>query len=404
MSFEVAKGIVRLSAATTPVERLGFRPRAVVLWWCCDPPAGCRGGIGFATDGGGEAATGWIADDALNPGVLSRVGADTAVLLYESPSDPDSAPRGRIRFVDQGFSFECDRTPQDPWLVHYFAVGGSDVRGAAVRSLMLDDSGTRSVTGLNFAPGIVVAVAGGGAAAGAARAGLAIAFGAAAGPSRQVAGGFVADAEAGKTIVRGAQCTDALAALPAADGSDGMGAVTRLVSLDQDGFTIETTHSKFDLPLAVLALAGDGYSVGLGKAASRTTGVDLEPAGALLFGTGLAAMPRPRDIGRMCLGGFSHAKDTGCLSWSVRAHGAWPLEPRSRSSTDVAFEVLDTTSDELHARATLSGLGRRGFSLAWPVSDPYRRDFGYVAFGTKPQRPRLGNLLRVLGRRGSLGE
>ena len=401
MSFEVAKGIVRLSAATTPVEQLGFRPRALILWWCSDPGAGCRGGIGFATDGGGEAATGWIADDALSPSVLSRVGANAALLLYESPSEPDSAPRARVRFVDDGFSFECDRTPHHTWLVHYVAVGGSDVRGAAVRSLVLDGLGRRSVTGLDFAPGLVAATAGAGVAAGAAQRGLAIAFGAAAGPRRQVAGGFVAQADAGKTIVRGAQRAGALAALPAADDSDGMGVVMRLVSLDPDGFTIETTHAAFDLPVAVLALAGESYSVGLGKAGARTTAAGLKPAGGLLFGTGLAAMPRARDIGRLCLGGFSHAGETGCLSWSVRARGAWPLEPRSRSSAAAAFEVIDTTSDGLHARATLSGLGRRGFSLAWPVSDPYRRDFGYVAFG---KRPRMPNLLRVLGLGGSLGE
>ena len=404
MSVEVAKGIVRLSDATTPVERLGFRPRALILWWGSDPAAGCTGGIGFATDGGGEAATGWVANDACNPGVLSRVGADTAVLLYENPSDLDSTARARVCFVGDGFSFECDRTPQHPWVVHYFAVGGSGVRRAAVRSLMLGDSGRRSVTGLDFAPGIVAATAGAGAAAGGAQNGLAIAFGAAAGPRQQVAGGFVAHANDDETIVRGAQRADALVALPCPDGSDGMGVLTRLVSLDSDGFTVETTRSTFGLPLAVLALAGDGYGVGLGTARSRKTGVGLRPAGALLFGTGLAATPRPRDIGRLCLGGFSGADHSGCISWSVRARGAWPLEPRSPSSDGIAFEVIDTTSDELHARATLAGLGKRGFSLAWPVNDPYRRDFGYLAFGTKRSTSRLRNFLRGFGRHGSSGE
>ena len=404
MSFQVAKGLVRLSAATSPVERLGFRPRALALWWSSDPPRGCTGGIGFASDGGGEAATGWIADDALGPGVLARVGVDAAFFLYENPSEPDSAPHGRIRFADHGFSLECDRTPQHPWLVHYFAVGGSDVRGAAVRSLVLDDSGTRSVSGLDFAPSVVLTTAGAGAAAGGPHPGLSVAFGAAVGRSSQVAGGFVAQAEDEQTSVRGAQCADALAVLPAADASDGMETVARLVSLDPDGFTIETTNSRSDFPLAVLALAGGAYSVGLGRAPSRKTAVGLAPAGALLFGTGLAAIPRPRDIGRLCLGGFSGAEDAGCLSWSVRARGAWPLEPRSRSSADGAFEVIDTTSDELHARAILSGLGRRGFSLDWPVSDPYRRDFGYVAFGTESHISRAGDLLGLLRRRGSFRE
>ena len=403
MSIEVAKGIVRLTAATSPVERLGFRPRALVLWWSSEPPRGCTGGIGFASEAGGEAAAGWIADDTQSPGLLARAGTDAALFFYEDPSDPDSAPHGRIRFVDHGFSFECDRTPQSPWSVHYFAVGGSDVRAAAVRSLVLDGSGTHSVTGLGFAPRLVLATSGAGSAAGGRHAGLSVAFGAAAGRHSQVAGGFVAHAEDEQTSVRGAQCRDALAVLPAADASGEMESVVRLVSFDPDGFTLEAMNSTSDLPLAVLALAGEGYSVGLGKAPKRKTAVGLAPAGALLFGTGLAAMPRARDIGRLCLGGFSKANDSGCLSWSVRARGAWPLEPRSRFSSEAAFEVIDTTSDELHARATLSGLGRRGFSLDWPLRDPYRRDFGYVAFGTRPRRSRAGDLLR-LRRRGSLRE
>ena len=109
MTLEVAKGIVRLEGGTIPGEQLGFRPRALVLWWCREQPAGCTGGIGFAADGAGEASTAWVADDALAPGVLSHWGAETAVLFYETPRIPDAAARGRIRYADRGFSVECDR-------------------------------------------------------------------------------------------------------------------------------------------------------------------------------------------------------------------------------------------------------------------------------------------------------
>lgn len=403
MALDVAKGVARLCAGTSPVEELGFRPRALLLWWCRERPAACTGGIGFATDGAGEASTAWAADDALAPGVLSRWGADTALLCFEDPRTPDAAVRGRILFADRGFSVACDREPEHPWLVHFLALGGSDVRDTAVRSLVLDGTGRREITGLGFAPDLVFATTGAGSAAGEPRPGLAVAFGAAARPSRQVAGGFVVHAGAGEAIVRGAQCTDAVAVLPAAVASGEMSVVSRLVSFDPDGFTLETTHSTSELSLTVLALAGGRYTVGLGRSASRTTPVGFEPAGALVFGTGLAAMSRARDIGRLCLGGFSR-EGVGCLSWSVRARGAWPLDPRARSSSESAFEVIDTTSDELHARATLSGLRRRRFSLAWPVRDRYRRDFGYVAFGSELRRPTVRDRLRLLGRRGSLRE
>ena len=114
-------------------------------------------------------------------------------------------------------------------------------------------------------------------------------------------------------------------------------------------------------------------------------------------------MSHARDIGRLCVGGFSRDQRAGCVSWSTRRRGAWPPAPRSRSTTEAVFEVVDTTPGGLHARATLSGLGRRRFSLSW-VRDRPPRDFGYVAFGTRLGKPTLRDRLRLLGRGGSLRE
>jgi hypothetical protein len=399
MALEAAKGIVRLEASTTPAEELSFRPRALVLWWCRERSAGCAGGIGFATDGAGDASTAWVADDTLAPGVLSRCGTGAPLLFHDDPRTPDASLQGHIRFADRGFSFGCDREPAHPWLVHYLALGGSDLHSAAVRSLVLDGIGTRSVTGLGFTPGVVLATVGAGSSAGEPQSGLAVAFGAACASSNQLAGSFIAQPEAGETIVRGAQCTGAVAVLPAAASGE-IAALSRLASFDRDGFTVETTQLATKLPLAVLALGGGDYAVGRGVASSRATRVGFEPAGALLFGTGLTALSRSRDFGRLCVGGFSRDRRAGCVSWSYRAR---PLGPRSRSSSADPFEVMDTTSGELHARATLAALGRRRFSLRWARDRP-PRDFGFVAFGPELRKSTLGDRLRLLVRGGSVGE
>ena len=399
MALEVAKGIVRLEARTVPVVELKFRPRALVLWWCREQSVGCAGGIGFATEGGGEASTAWAADDPLVRGALSRCGAEAPLLFHDDPRTPDVPSRGHVRFADRRFSIECDREPKYPWLVHYLALGGSDLRGAAVRSLVLDGTGIRSVTGLGFTPSVLLAAVGAGPTAGEPQSGLAVAFGAA-GRTNQLAGGFVAQADPGETIVRGAQCASALAVLPTAAASGEIAALSRVVSFDQDGFTLETTHLASGLPLGILALEGGNYGVGLGDASSRSTTVGFEPAGALIFGTGLTAMAHSRDFGRLCLGGFSGDRRTGCVSWSARAR---PHHPLSRSSSEASFEVVDTASGELHARATLSALGRRRFSLRW-VRDRPPRDFGFVAFGSEFRGSTRGDRLRLFRRSGSLRE
>lgn len=398
MGVEVAKGIVRVEPGTKPAAELAFRPRVLVLWWCRDAGAGCRGGIGFAADGGGEASTAWAADDTLAPGVLSRWGAEAPLLFHADPRAPEASRPGYVRFADRGFWVDCDRGPESTWLVHYLALGGSDVRGA-VRDFVLDRTGTCAISGLGFTPGIVLTTIGAGSSVGEPQSDLAIGFGAAASPTRQVAGGFVARVDAEETIARGAQCTDAVAVFPTAAASAEIAAVSRLASFDRDGFTLETARLTSQLPLAILALEGGDYAVGLGSASARPTSVGFEPAGALLFGTGLTAVSHARDIGRLCLGGLSRDRRTGCVSWSVRARGAWPLDPRSRSTSEAAFEVIDTTSVELHARGVLSALGRRHFLLSWPIRDRYPRDFGFAAFGAGARRPTLRERLRLLRRR-----
>ena len=246
-------------------------------------------GLVSQPEGGGETSTAWVADDPLARGALSRCGAEAPLLFHDDPRAPDASSRGRVRFADRGFSIECDREPKHPWLVHYLALGGSDVRSAAVRSLVLDGTGTRTVTGLGFTPSVLLAAVGAGSTTGEPQSGLAVAFGAA-GRSNQLAGGFVARADAGETIVRGAQCTGAVAVLPAAAASGEIAALSRVVSFDQDGFTLETTRLASELPLAVLALEGGNYAVGLGTASSRATTVGFERSRALIFGTGLTAM------------------------------------------------------------------------------------------------------------------
>ena len=401
MALEVTKGVLRLAPGTTPAAELTFRPRALVLWWCRERTEGCAGGIGFATDGGGEASTAWAADDGLAPGVLSHLGAQAPLLLHSDPQTPDASARGRVRFADRGFSVECDHHPEHPWLVHYLALGGSDARRAAVRDLVLDSTGTCAVTGLGFEPGVVLAAVGAGSIAGEPRSGLTVGFGAAAGVSNQVASGFVSRVEAGGALASGAQFAGAIALLPAAGASGEIAVLSRLVSFDHDGFTLENTRLASELPLAVLALEGGSYTAGMGTASSRATAVGFPASGALLFGTGLNATAHARDIGRLCVGGFSRDRCVGCVSWSTLRRGAWPPEPRSRSTADAAFEVMDTTSGELHARATLASLGRRRFSLSWPVQDHNPRHFGYVAFGTESRKPTLRDRLRLLDRDGS---
>jgi hypothetical protein len=415
VTFEAAKGLLRLDASAassgrTHVEEIGFRPRVLVLWWSLQDDHGTalgnRGGIGIAAESSEEAAAAWAADDAASAGVLSRWGGHAALLGFDNPRATAAALSGRVAWMDRGFALDYAESTSGIWHVHYLALGGSDLRHAAVRRLALDRSGPSAVRGLGFRPDLLLFLPGAGGTVSEPMAGLAHAFGAATGPDAQAAAAFTASVDGTRTSVCGAQRTDAVVALPDPAGSGELDAFARLVSLDPDGFTLETTlRGSTPLPLACLALAGGRYAVGTDagpRAPKRavTKDVGFEPSGLLAFTWGLGASEAVKDIGRLCLGGASASTEAGCITWAARNRQAWPLEPRVRSTTESLVEVLDTRSGGLHARAALEKLRSDGFSLDWLVSDGYRREFAYVAFGSvappRRFRDRLRDAARVL--------
>jgi hypothetical protein len=415
VTLEAAKGLFRLDLRTARqgrrhVEEIGFRPRALVLWWSLQEDAGTapgnRGGIGIAAEASEEAAVAWAADDAADPGVLSRWTGHTALLGFDNPLAPAPTLSGRALWTDRGFALDCAESTGGIWHVHYLALGGEDLRHAAVRRLALERSGASAVGGLGFRPDFLLFLPGAGGTVSGPEPGLIQGIGAATGPDAQAAAAFTASADGTRTSVRGAQRADAVVALPDPAGSVELDAFARLVSLDPDGFTLETMlRGSTSLPLACLALAGGRYAVGTEtgpQAPERavTKDVGFEPSGLLVFTWGLEASGAVKDIGRLCLGGASASAEVGCLTWAARNRQSWPLEPRVRSTTESLVEVLDTRSGDLHARAALEKLRSDGFSLDWLVSDGHRREFAYVAFGSVPPprrfRDRLRDAARVL--------
>ena len=271
---------------------------------------------------------------------------------------------------------------------------------AAVCDLALEGTGTRAVSGLGFKPGLVLAAVGAGSKAGEPRSGLAVGFGAAALPSKQAACGFVGRFGGVERLESDRQHAHQVAH---ARRTPPAHAPARLVSFDRDGFTLETTN---------LASGSRSQSLRWKEAVIRSAWV-LRRRGrrrwASRRGALLNARSKPERCalhrrGRLCVGGFSRDQRAGCVSWSTLRRGAWPPEPRSRSTAEAVFEVIDTTSGELHARATLASLGRRRFRLSWPVLESPPRDFGYVAFGEERRKATLRDRLRLLDHDGAFPE
>lgn len=387
MSFEIAKGHVRLGPRSEGARYrawTGFPPAAVVLWWDIDSGSSAgltaRGGIGFAANGSGAGCVVW----AAGLGQLAEWPAQ-AGFLGARRGDPRSAAAPRcVSWFDDGFELDLPDVSKAAYRLHYLAVGGPETR-AAVRTIELDGTSLHAVRGLGFEPEAILFLS-------AVieplepRRYMSPAFGVATRLGSQLACAFAAEVRPEESIVRGAQRADAVLAIPAT-GADGFSLLSRVVSFDDDGFTLETMSARAGArSLVCLALSGGCCSAGLGRAPrspfmrSRLH-VGFEPTGVLVFSWGLAGSAEVKDIGRLCVGGHAADGGTGCVSWTVRNRSAWPLEARTSSTTSSLLEVLDTTSGGLHASARMRTFRRDGFMLEWPVRDGVPREYVYVAFG-----------------------
>jgi hypothetical protein len=407
MTFEVAKGLFRVDAGTPRgrrhIEEIGFRPRALLLWWSLQTDLGTatgnRGGIGVTAGSSEEAAAAWAADDAT-PGVLSRWSGDTALLGFEGPLVTGAALGGSASWTDNGFALEHVEDTVGTWQVHYLALGGTELQHSTVRSWSLERSGRAAFGGLGFRPDFLLFLPGAGGNLSEPESGLVHAVGAASAVEEQVSVAFTASVHDSRISVSGTQRTGAVVALADPTDSGELTAYARVVSLESDGFTLEAQlRGSAPLRLACLALGGGRYAArpaAAPRAPRRVVskGIGFEPSGLLAFSWGLEASAEVKDIGRLCLGAASARADAGCLTWAMRNRRAWPPEPRVRSTTESLIEVLDTRSGGLHARASLESTRLDRFTLEWHVSDGFRRAFAYVAFGSAACPRGVGDLLR----------
>jgi hypothetical protein len=395
MTMEAAKGLLRLNgSASQPkglhAESLGFRPRALLLWWSLQAEPGTapgnRGGIGVAADGGEQAAVAWTAADGSLAGGLGMFSGDDAFLGVDDPSDSSAGLRGRVSWLPDGFSLERAAGAGTAWHVHYLALGGSDLHGAAVRRFELAESGLQRVTGVGFAPDFLVFIPAAGSAGRIAETAVVNGIGVACGPDSQAASAFAVRVGKGTTSVSGTQRTDAVVALPSLEPAAGLRALARLVSCDEDGFSLESMISPASpVPITCLALAGGSYRMGVSmsptSAGKTVEHVGFEPSALLAFAWGLAASAETKDIGRLGLGAASARANGGSVSWAVRNRQVWPLVSMVNSTVDGLVDVLDTKRGGYHARAVLGSLDPDGFSLDWAVADQTQRECVYVAFG-----------------------
>jgi hypothetical protein len=377
---------------------VGFPAQAVFLWWSREAEEGAapanQGGMGVAAAGSEQASVCWAAAGDE----LGWWSSDAALIGYPRPGVAEPELRAAVSSTEDGFALDYSADCGGCWHVRYLALGGDGSCRSVVRRFEIDRDGPISVRGLGLEPSLLLFLPGAGRDTTTFFPGLIHGIGAATGPGTQVAAALSAWAGDGRASVRSAQRSGVVVSLPDPIGLHRQTVLARLASVDGDGFTLEATLENTEsLPVACLALAGGQYELGIATAPTarqrqrkviRTQG--LQPEGLLAFTWGFAWSTATNQYGRLCVGAASRTGETGCISWALRGRPAWPLLPSARPSPGSFLEVIDTTSDGLHAQAALDRILPGGFSLDWRLTDAERRAFAYVGFGSRPRRSLRG--------------
>jgi hypothetical protein len=410
MAFEVKKGSFACNTSTgnQVITGVGFQPKALILWTALMTAEGFaaenRGAIGMAVSTSSRRYTAWACNDAVGISDTS-LRVDNLLIGLLSSSGVVDAAADLVSFDSGGFTMNWSDAPGSAWIMHYLALGGSDLTNVFIKTFNTPTaSGSVPYTGVGFLPdcliglwslaGTVLPYAG-------ANAVQAVSFASSA--SAEQSCGF-GDEDA-QDISRGRQWLRPLF-VRASDAQDGGERLEGdLTSLDADGFTINYTASiTFAMPMAVLCLKGGQYKVGTDTqrtsvGTKATNGVGFQPTGLLLLSAnavGNAADDATKS--KHSIGAVSSGVE-GC-SWFESVDALDTSDTNSSSTTGKVIRTATSVST-IDAEADLSSFDSDGFTLDWTTADATAREFAYLAFGSEPSPPAEGNLAPVIYGRGA---
>jgi len=281
-----------------------------------------------------------------------------------------------------------------PYVVHYIAVGGTDVTAKVVPWTMGPASGDRQVTGVPFQPNAVLHAYGSylqSAASPVTTAGAAFGLGAMDGDGNEWANAFfTVDGSANADTQRGQQTDATIYAIDAALASQRR---AHFVSMNSDGFTVNFSPagSAVDAQVISLALAGLNVQVGsFDKVAAPTAvqvvaGVNFQPNAVLLTSfQDVARTAGPVAHSRFGIGASDGATEGSSAFQDQDAASAKNMIAVDKTSK--AFVKIDNSTTAsgtiIDAEADLTSMNVDGFTLNWTKNDAVQTQILYLALAS----------------------
>jgi hypothetical protein len=396
--FRFKKGSFTKSTGAAPVSQsvtgVGFQPKVVIFFSTGQAAVGtdinAMAGYGFATGSANERAIAIAQDDADTSGDPNARQSQTRTIIVLHPDAPELRAEAELTSFDaDGFTLNWTTNDASATIIHYVALGGSDITNALASSFTATTgAGTQSVTGVGFQPDFLmflsidhttmdtVLTA-------AAQASI----GFASSPTNQGGIGVALtqrDVTISDTYVR-QRTSHAIVELTPAGAED---MLAGLQSFDADGFTINKASSADATVIHYLALKGGQYKVGnFSKSTTAApvdqsvTGVGFSPLGLILVSKNLTASTAIQPEARISFGA-SDGITEGATWWHEEDGLDTTDANRRTSTTKVAVHAtgIGSTSSILTAEADVKTFDPDGFTLTWTTNNTVAEEILYAAF------------------------
>jgi hypothetical protein len=385
------------SVGSQTITGVGFLPKVIIFWWTRQTSygelAGISMGYGFATNYTGvyqNRGVAFASNDAAGSSVSGRRRSDAYSIIILSSGTPALGAQASVTaYNNDGFSLDWQANEARADIIHFVALGGSDLTAASTGSFdLVTGTGTQDITGVGFQPDFVMFLWTFTEAVDTNNAHAEVGLGLAASSTKR--GAIVANSEDGRNNMDTwqQQRTDSCILLlnPTNGGQD---AIVDFSQFLADGFRLSKSDGPADdTPIFYLALKGGEYDVGSFDSSTSMgnqdiTGVGFQPKLALLATQGRSTSTSIGSTAELMFGAATASTERGV---------AWFEDPDALGTSDNEMETLDTNVVRWRDRTaadtfTLRGSADfvsflpNGFRLNWDNVEATGRQIIYAVFG-----------------------
>ncbi|MGI8548111.1 MAG: LamG domain-containing protein [Gemmatimonadaceae bacterium] len=370
------------------VTGMGFAPRALIFWTVGATnndefnTVSFAQGIGFTTGPSNSYAQSSIAATTASTATYRRV-ESVAILQTDSTATLVLRRADLVSLDSDGFTVNWTAaiTSGGFGIIHYLALGGSDLTGARVVNWQMPGTaGAKAVTGVGFQPDCVIHAHAGGVTTLNANATAQATFGLGVMTAN---GDQWATAYAGNSTSANARDQETNQTITLVDTAGSVSAQAAFGSMDSDGFSLNFSIAGGVYQSISLCLKGGRYKAGrfikstaTAPVAQAVTGTGFAPKAVLLAGV--------EDIVRT--GGLTGAMafglgaTDGTSGFATSLYGA-ATATRTNNDDSAKVYTKDNGAKTVVAEAGMSSIDTDGFTLGWTTNDAVATSILSLAFG-----------------------